>query len=84
MTVSARTKRILTILVPLTFKKENDARKFWKDWRTLFFFFQKSGVFTVAVAFRASDEASITCTRSILVYSKCKGRGGVKGEWWEK
>ena len=83
MTVSARTEGILTIPVPLTFKRENDARKFWNDWRSLFFS-ENIGVFAVAVAFRAGDEASITCTRSMLVYSTCKGRAGVKREWWEK
>ena len=50
------------------FKRQNDARKFWNDWRTMFFFSRKSGVFAVAVAFRARDEASITCTRNIIVY----------------
>ena len=48
------------------------------------FFSENIGVFAVAVAFRAGDEASITCTRSMLVYSTCKGRAGVKREWWEK
>ena len=68
MTVSVGTKRILSIIVPLMFKRQNDAGKFWNDWRTMFFFSRKSGVFAVAVAFRARDEASITCTRNIIVY----------------
>ena len=65
---------MMTIPVPLTFKRENDARKFWND-RERSFFSRKSGVFAVAVAFRASDEASITCTLSSLVYSTFKGSG---------